>query len=194
MALMRASLFLFVLCVQGTGYVSPAAAQNTAGEVAYVESVNGRALAMVQGKPTLLDSLDVIDEKTRIDLLAGSELRLCHYRTQRIFTLTGPLRASVTDAGVAGEKGNAIAPSAETCVRPVMSNFQGGIIARTTGIPVDQGRVAARDQDRRSFAERHPQHRALGQRAAHDRGVVREKYGAADARRWPVLPAGGRPE
>jgi hypothetical protein len=132
---MRAALFLWVLCVQGTGYVSPAAAQNTAGEVAYVESVNGRALAMVQGKPTLLDSLDVIDEKTRIDLLASSELRLCHYRTQRIFTLTGPLRASVTDAGVAGEKGNAIAPSAETCVRPVMSNFQGGIIARTTGIP-----------------------------------------------------------
>jgi hypothetical protein len=132
---MRASLFLLVLCFQEAGYVSSATAQNTGSEVAYVESVSGRALALVQGKPTLLDSLDLIDERTRLDLLAGSELRLCHYRTQRIFTLSGPLRASVTDAGVTGENGKGIGASAETCVRPTMSNFQGGIIARTTGIP-----------------------------------------------------------
>lgn len=135
MAFMRASLFLLVLCFQEPGYVSSAAAQNTGSEVAYVESVSGRALAMVRGKPTLLDSLDLIDERTRIDLLASSELRLCHYRSQRIFTLKGPVRASVTDAGVTAETGNAIGASAETCVRPAMSNFQGGIIARTTGVP-----------------------------------------------------------
>lgn len=134
-AIRRASLVLLVLCCQDTGYIAPAAAQGPANEAAYVESVNGRALAMVKGKPTLLDSLDVIDEKTRVDLLPGSELRLCHYRSQRIYALKGPLRASVTDAGVTGETGGAIAATAESCVRPVVSSFQGGIIARTTSVP-----------------------------------------------------------
>lgn len=133
MAIMRASLLLSILCLPGVGSIPFATAQTAGGEVAYVESVTGRALAMVRGKPVLLDSLDLIDERTRLDLMASSELRLCHYRTQRIFTLRGPLRASVTEAGVTAEPGAAIAPQPETCVRPTLSAFQGGIIARTTG-------------------------------------------------------------
>lgn len=131
MAIFRASPVLLVIGLQAVS-VAPTAAQGS--DVAYVESVSGRVLAMVAGKPTLLDTLDMIDERTRIDLLANSELRLCHHRLQRMVTLRGPLRASVTATGVTGENGREIAASAETCVRPTVSNIQGGFIARTAGM------------------------------------------------------------
>src|SRR5215831_1697817 len=59
-------------------------------DVAYVEDVSGRVVAFVQGKPTLLDALDTIDDRTRLDLLANSELRICHYSSHRFLTLKGP--------------------------------------------------------------------------------------------------------
>jgi hypothetical protein len=91
---------------------------------------------MVQGKPVLLDLLDTITDRTRVDLLADSELRICHYHKQRIVTLAGPLRVSVTSAGVTAENGKAIAASGETCLKPVVSSFQGGFVARTAKAPL----------------------------------------------------------
>ena len=57
------------------------AAQEAAADVGYVEDVSGRVVAFAQGKPTLLDALDVISDRTRLDLQANSELRICHYPT-----------------------------------------------------------------------------------------------------------------
>src|SRR5258708_30120952 len=71
------------------------AAQETANDVAYVEEVNGRVVASSQGEPTLLDPLDIVSDRTRLDLQANSELRICHYRTHQLITLKGPLRALV---------------------------------------------------------------------------------------------------
>ena len=118
--------------------IAPAAAQGAGAavgnEVAYVESVNGRVLAMIAGKPTLLDTLDMIDERTRVDPLANSELRICHYRRQRIVAIRGPMRVSVTSSGVTADGGKEIEASGEPCVKPAVSNFQGGFLARTTGV------------------------------------------------------------
>src|SRR5262245_14097430 len=69
----------------------PAYRAEAVTDVAYVEDVNGRVVASVQGKPTLLEALDVIGDRTRLDLQPDSELRICHYRTQRLVTLKGPL-------------------------------------------------------------------------------------------------------
>ena len=126
----------------GLGNPPPARAEMATVDVAYVESLNGRAVALIQGKPTLLEPLDIIDERTRLDILANSELRICHYRNQNLLTLRGPLRVSVSAAGVAAENGQEIAGSGERCVKPAVSTFQGGFLARSAGtIPT---RVALR--------------------------------------------------
>ena len=134
--MMRSALVLSVVCVHTFVNATPCVAQGSAAETAYVESVTGRAIAMVQGKPVLLDLLDTITDRTRVDLLAGSDLRICHYHKQRIVTLAGPLRVSVTSAGVTAENGKAIAASGETCLKPVVSSFQGGFVARTAKTPL----------------------------------------------------------
>jgi hypothetical protein len=134
--MMRSALVLSVICLHSFVNATPCTAQGSAAETAYVESVTGRAIAMVQGKPVLLDLLDTITDRTRVDLLADSELRICHYRKQRIVTLAGPLRASVTSAGVTAENGKEIAALGETCLKPVVSNFQGGFVARTAKTPL----------------------------------------------------------
>src|SRR5262249_57070537 len=84
----------------GAGLISGSRAQD-ASEVAYVESVTGNVDAAAQGKPVLLDALDVIGDRTRLDLTANSELRLCHYQLRKLVSLKGPLRASVSASGVA---------------------------------------------------------------------------------------------
>jgi hypothetical protein len=106
------------------------AAQETAADVAYVEEVNGRVVASSQGKPTLLDALDIISDRMRLDLQANSELRICHYRTHRLLTLKGPLRASVSGDGVMVENSKAVVASAGSCAAPVASTFQGGLVSR----------------------------------------------------------------
>lgn len=126
---------LSIIGVWALGSTVPAAAQSAGGEVAYVESVNGNVVAMARGKPNLLDVLDMINDRTQLDLKDKSDLRLCHYRTQRIVALKGPARVSVTSSGVAAENGKEIEGSAETCVKPAVSNFQGGFVARNTGTP-----------------------------------------------------------
>jgi hypothetical protein len=111
-----------------TGVAVPAAAQ----DAAYVESITGRALAFVGGKPALLGELDTIGSGTRVDLLADSELQVCHYQQQRIVTLKGPLRASIAQAGITTDGGKPVPASAEKCAKPATSTFQGGVLVRAT--------------------------------------------------------------
>jgi hypothetical protein len=128
--LLTAALLLSIL---GVGLrPTPSAAEEAAADVAYVEDVSGRVIASVQGKPTLLDALDLIGERTRLDLQANSEVRICHHRTQRLFALKGPLRASVSRDGVTVENGKAA--SAGSCAAPVVSIFQGGVALRSAGV------------------------------------------------------------
>jgi hypothetical protein len=103
------------------------------GDVAYVESVKGSATATVQGATAAIDVLDLIGDQTRLELAARSEVRLCHHGMRKLVTLKGPLRATVSSAGVIADGGNAVAPSAETCAAPVISTFQGGIVSRSVG-------------------------------------------------------------
>ena len=98
-------------------------------------------VASSQGKPALLDVLDVIGDQTRLDVQANSELRICHYRTRQLLTLRGPLRASISAAGVTADNGKPVTASAERCAEPVVSSFQGGLVARnmapkTTKVPL----------------------------------------------------------
>ena len=118
----------------GAGIISASEAQETASDVAYVEGVTGNVVAAAQGKPVLLDVLDVIGDRTRLDLTANSELRLCHYQLRKLVSLKGPLRASVSAASVTIENGKAVAPSAESCAVPVISTLQGGFVSRNIAV------------------------------------------------------------
>jgi len=105
-------------------------AQDAAAEVAYVESVGGRVVAFSLGKPALLEALDVIHDQTQLDILAKSELRICHYQSRQLLTLTGPLKASITRNGVIVENAKGVIASAGPCARPVASTFIGGTLSR----------------------------------------------------------------
>jgi len=129
---MTAGLWWFAVGV-GLGSVpARAAATETPTDVAYVEEVRGRVVASSQGVPTLLDALDIISDRTRLDLQANSELRICHYRTQRLLALKGPLRAAISQDGVTAENGKV--SSEGSCATPLVSTFQGGIGSRNTGL------------------------------------------------------------
>ena len=51
----KAALALFALATGALGGLSSALAQVAVTDVAYVESVSGRVVALIQGKPTLLE-------------------------------------------------------------------------------------------------------------------------------------------
>ena len=68
--------------------ISQSAAQEA--DAAYVEAVNGRVVAFSRGKPVLLEALDTLNERTRLDVQINSEVRICHLRTQRLLILRGP--------------------------------------------------------------------------------------------------------
>ena len=80
----RAAVALSAICLGGGAGISPSAAEEAATDVGYVVSVSGRVVAFARGTPVLLDTFDSISDRTRLDLLANSELRICHYRMQRI--------------------------------------------------------------------------------------------------------------
>jgi hypothetical protein len=108
-----------------------AAEQAAASEVAFVEALSGRVVALADRSPVLLDALDVIRDRTRLDLQAGSELSICHYRTHRLVTLKGPARAFVSAEGVVtAENGKPVVASGGTCNKPAASTYQGGIVTR----------------------------------------------------------------
>src|SRR5262245_29692581 len=123
---MRAVVFVSAILGGGTG-LSPSSAQEAATDVAYVEAVVGRVVAFAHGSPApvLVHTLDVISDRTRFDLLAKSELRLCHYRMRRFLTMRGPARITVSAEGIAVEAGKPVDISQETGAgKP--TKFQGG--------------------------------------------------------------------
>jgi hypothetical protein len=134
--LTRAAAVLSAIGFGAATGLSQSAAQEAAGDVAYVEGVSGRVVAFARGRPVLLDALDTIIDRTRLDLQPHSELRICHYGTQRLVILNGPARASVSADGVTAENGNAVNSSAGICATPVASKFQGGLVLR--GVPSRQ--------------------------------------------------------
>jgi hypothetical protein len=77
-----------------------------------------------------LDTFDNISDRTRLDLLANSELHLCHYGTQRILVLKGPARVIISADGMKAEPGKAIDASGEGCAAPVVSRVHGGLLTR----------------------------------------------------------------
>ena len=109
---------------------NPLAAQETSRDVAFVETVTGRVVAFASGTPALLGPLDVITDRTRVDVLANSELRFCQYRTSRFLTVKGPARIIVSVDGVNVEAGKAVDVSRETCGLVEASAHQGGLVAR----------------------------------------------------------------
>jgi hypothetical protein len=128
---MRAMVFVSAILGGGTG-LSPSSAQEAAADVAYVEAVIGRVVAFAHRAPApvLVDTLDVISDRTRFDLLANSELRLCHYRMRRFLTMRGPARITVSAEAIAVEAGKSVDISQETCAVVKPSKFQGGFPAR----------------------------------------------------------------
>jgi hypothetical protein len=111
--------------------------QASGAEVALVESVSGRVIAFAAGKPTLLDVLDVVSEKTQLDLQANSELRICHYKMRQFLTLRGPMRASISLDGVAVENRKTVLAATGSCAAPTPSTYSGGIVIRgVTPVPV----------------------------------------------------------
>jgi hypothetical protein len=86
--------------------VAPLAAQEASRDVAFVETVTGRVVAFASGTPALLGPLDVLTDRTRVDVLANSELRLCQYRTSRFLTVKGPARIIVSADGMPGRRLN----------------------------------------------------------------------------------------
>jgi len=106
-------------------------AQDSAPDVvAYVEAIAGHAIASSHGTTAELDILDPLNDGMHLNLERNAVLRLCHYRTHHLLTLKGPLRASVSAAGVIAEDGTRVAGSGEVCAAPVISTFQGGVALR----------------------------------------------------------------
>ena len=126
----KAVVLLSAIGLSGVFGLSPSAAQEPAADVAYVASVSGRVVALVRGTPSLLDTADVISDLTRLDVLAKSELEVCHYGLQRFVTLSGPTRVTFSSSSVTVESGRAAVVSKETCAMPQASNFQGGLVTR----------------------------------------------------------------
>jgi hypothetical protein len=114
--------------------LSPSAAQEAATDVAYVEAVSGRVVAFARGTPNLVGALDVVSDRMRFDLLANSELRLCHYGVPRFVTVRGPARATVSADGITVEAGKTAEVSQETCAVAQASKFQGGFLARGANV------------------------------------------------------------
>jgi hypothetical protein len=126
----RAVVLLSAIALSGVFGFSPSSAQEPAADAAYVISVSGRVVASIRGTPSLLDSAAIIGDRARLDLMAHSELQVCHYGLQRFVTRTGPARVTVSTGSVMVESGKAAVVSKETCATPQVSNFQGGVVTR----------------------------------------------------------------
>jgi hypothetical protein len=128
--MIRVAAVLSAMGLGATAGIPQSAAQEAAADAGYVEAVSGPVVAFARGRPVLLHTLDVISDRTRLDLQANSELRICHYRTQRFLTLRGPSRATISADGVTAEAGKAIVASAEPCGAPAAPKLQGGLLSR----------------------------------------------------------------
>ena len=117
----RAVLFA-AIGLGGVFSFSRSGAQDAATDAGYVTAVSGRVIGLVRGTPSLLHTADVISDRTRLDLLANSELQICHYRLQRLLTMSGPARVTVSAGGITVASGKAVVVSKETCAVPRASN------------------------------------------------------------------------
>jgi hypothetical protein len=104
---------------QPTAIPAPALTQDT--NVAFVEAVSGSVVVFAQGKPDLLAKSDIITDRAQLDLKANSELRICHYKANRLLTLRGPSRAFVSADSVTDESGRAVNGAVGTCAPPGVS-------------------------------------------------------------------------
>ena len=134
-----ASVAVVVSMVWG---LAPLGAQEALREVAFVEAVTGRVVALASGAPTLLGPLDVITDRTRVDLLASSEVRICHYLTGRFLTIKGPARIMVSAVGVSVEAGKGV-ESPEKHVAPhkqlvLRAAWWPGVVKSSAGFYRDQ--------------------------------------------------------
>jgi len=134
--IMKAAIFVTTLGFGLWAGASQAPAQRATMQVAHVEAVSGIVLAASQGRQTLLDVLDIIRDQTELDLRADSELQICLYRSRKLVTLRGPLRAVISAADLTMEKLNAVDRPGESCTAPVISIVHGGFISR--GLPRPQ--------------------------------------------------------
>lgn len=125
----RATVVLATVFAAGLG-AAPSMAQQATSDVAYVEAVSGRVVAVGRENPVLVEALEVISERTRFDLLPNSELRLCHYHMQRFLTMKGPARVTVSADGITVEAGKAAVVSQDTCGFALASTSNGGLLAR----------------------------------------------------------------
>jgi hypothetical protein len=128
--LARTAMALSILGFGAAAGISQAVAQTAVAEIGYVATMSGPVVLHSGAPPVLLDPLDVIPDRARLELPAGSEVRICHYPTERLLTLKGPLRASVSAHGVTAENGRPLDPSATPCTAPRVSKHQGGLVAR----------------------------------------------------------------
>jgi len=116
-----------VLTASVIGIGSCAAQEPT---VAHVLAVNGSVTANASGERTWLEILDGIRERTRIELLGNSELRICHYSTRTQLILKGPVRAEVWADGVTAQNAKAVERSNAPCTAPGLASVQGGHLSR----------------------------------------------------------------
>jgi hypothetical protein len=136
--LVRSAIALAVIVWGSAAAVTQSAAQDT--EVAFVAAVTGRVVALSGGTPVLLDTLDPVKDRTRLDLQPNSELLICHYGTQRLYSLKGPSRASVSAGSIITiGAGKPLDLSNVPCTAPVVSNHSGGLVARGIGANEDTG-------------------------------------------------------
>jgi hypothetical protein len=125
----RTTVVLATVLAAGLG-AAPSMAQQATSDVAYVEAVSGRVVATGRENPVLVEALEVISERTRFDLLPNSELSLCHYYMQRLLTVKGPARVTVSADGITVEAGKAAVVSQDTCGFALASTSNGGFLAR----------------------------------------------------------------
>jgi len=99
--------------------------------VAHVLAVNGSVKANASGERTWVEILDGIRERTRLELLGNSELRICHHSTRTQLVLKGPLRAEVWADGLTAENAKAVERSSTPCLAPGLASVQGGHLSRS---------------------------------------------------------------
>jgi len=118
-------------CILTGSVIAAGSCMAQEANVAHVLAVHGAVLANASGERARLEILDGIRERTRIELLANSELRICHYPTRTQFTLKGPLRAEVWADAVTAENASAVERSSAPCTAPGLASVPGGHLLRS---------------------------------------------------------------
>jgi hypothetical protein len=129
-SLTGASIIILAALASGAPAMAESVAQEAAADVAFVEEVRGEVIAFSHGSEILLEKFVIISDRTRLELRADSELRICHYGVNRVVTLSGPLRAVVSKNGVSAENGRIGKEAPAKCTPPSKSKNTGGLMMR----------------------------------------------------------------